>query len=71
MHIFLLLNFNSSNGQYPNGDLTFSGNVLYGTTNKGGAHSVGVLFSINTDGSGYNDLVDFDYNKGANPYRAH
>jgi uncharacterized repeat protein (TIGR03803 family) len=49
-------------GAYPFGlacSLTLSGNVLYGVTSQGGANDVGCLFAINTNGSGYSDLVNF------------
>ena len=51
----------------PYGSLTLSGSVLYGMTSSGGANDDGVIFSINTDGSGYKDLLDFNGTNGTNP----
>lgn len=35
--------------------------VLYGTTEDGGSNSLGVVFKLNTDGSGYTNLYSFSY----------
>ncbi len=35
--------------------------VLYGTTEDGGSNSLGVVFKLNTDGSGYTNLYSFTY----------
>ena len=44
------------------------GNTLYGTTSGGGANGGGILFKINSDGSGYTDLHNFgDSNDGVKP----
>ena len=40
--------------------LTVSGNALYATTYSGGAFGIGTLFQINTDGTGFQTLHDFD-----------
>jgi uncharacterized repeat protein (TIGR03803 family) len=49
--------------------LALSGNTLYGTTYSGGASNLGIIFSVNTDGSGFTNLYSF---KGGldcgNPY---
>jgi uncharacterized repeat protein (TIGR03803 family) len=46
-----------------------SGNTLYGTTSNGGSAHFGVLFAINTDGSGFTNLFNFSYStSGENPY---
>jgi uncharacterized repeat protein (TIGR03803 family) len=66
-----------SDGSRPvGGTLTLRGGTLYGTTAHGGTGSSigtgndGVVFSINTDGSGYTNLVNFTggATNGANPY---
>jgi uncharacterized repeat protein (TIGR03803 family) len=57
-------------GYIPYGSLTLVGDSLYGMTYDGGANAYGTLFKINIDGSGYQDLLDFDWydkNKGAYP----
>jgi uncharacterized repeat protein (TIGR03803 family) len=54
---------------YPNGSLVISGSVLYGMTVYAGSNAKGVIFKINTDGSGFTRLFSFDgTNSGANPY---
>lgn len=63
----VLYTFTSSTGQAPYGSLTLSGNMLYGTTERGGANSKGIIFSIHTDGSGYKDILDFNGTDGAYP----
>ena len=59
-----------SDGISPMGSLTLSGSTLYGMTQGGGRHGVGVIFQVNTDGSGYSVLHAFgegtDYD-GAQP----
>jgi uncharacterized repeat protein (TIGR03803 family) len=56
-------------GGYPYGDLYFDGNFLYAMTSGGGANSYGTILKVNTDGSGYTKLLDFDGKKsGASPY---
>ena len=40
---------------------------LFGMTQSGGVHGVGIVFSLNLDGSGYTKLHDFDSDGGANP----
>jgi len=49
-----------ANGENPTGSLIINGNKLYGMTEQGGANGYGLVFSINTDGSGYKDLWDFN-----------
>src|ERR1035437_6833994 len=66
-----LHDFDNTNGGNPIGDLTLSGNVLYGMTNQGGANGGnggdGVIFSINTDGTNYIKLHDFNGTNGKSP----
>jgi uncharacterized repeat protein (TIGR03803 family) len=56
-------------GARPLGSLLLIGDTLYGMTSEGGADDVGVLFSINTDASGFAVLHEFsgDTNDGAGP----
>ena len=72
-----LYNFtgNPSSGSRPLGGLLLDGSTLYGTTIHGGTSNGnstdGVVFKLNTDGSGYNNLVNFaGGSDGANPYGA-
>jgi uncharacterized repeat protein (TIGR03803 family) len=51
-------------GSLPHGELILSGNTLYGTTTAGGNSGYGTVFAINTDGTDFNVLVNFDYYSG-------
>ncbi len=63
-----LLDFGGLDGNYPPANyLTLSGNVLYGMTTYGGVNKLGVIFSIDTDRTGYKKLFDFSTAKGAYP----
>jgi uncharacterized repeat protein (TIGR03803 family) len=48
-----------SNGEGPYGSLFYDGTFLYGMTNAGGTNSLGTIFKIKSDGSGYIKLLDF------------
>ena len=50
---------NGSDGAYPVGGLVLSGNMLYGTANRGGAANYGTVFSVNTNGMGFATLHSF------------
>jgi uncharacterized repeat protein (TIGR03803 family) len=55
-------------GSYPQGSLTLSGSVMFGMTNNGGTNSRGIIFKVNTDGTGFTKLIDFDdADKGSGP----
>lgn len=59
LHSFSALDQTSqtnSDGAYPLGGLTLSGNILYGMTFRGGATGNGTVFKINTDGSAFTVL---------------
>ncbi|HTA26854.1 MAG TPA: SprB repeat-containing protein, partial [Bacteroidia bacterium] len=63
-----ILDFNGTNGANPDmGSLKFEGNRLWGMTSNGGAHNKGLVFSIDTDGSGFLDRFDFNNTVGATP----
>lgn len=59
-----------SDGAWPYGSLTLSGSKLFGMTNTGGgSNGGGVIFSMNTDGTGYSLLHTFaGGSDGASPY---
>jgi len=57
-----------SSGRQPNCELTLSGSTLFGTTINGGANDRGVVFKINTDGTGFTKLLDFDGVNGSQPF---
>jgi len=50
-------------GERPSGQIVLQGNTIFGATRSGGLVSLGTLFKINTDGSGYQVLYRF----GASP----
>ena len=49
----------ANDGEGPLAGLILSGSTLYGTTQGGGDHSRGTIFSINTNGSGFTLLHEF------------
>jgi uncharacterized repeat protein (TIGR03803 family) len=53
-------------GRYPN-SLTVSGSTIYGTMTQGGTSDWGTAFKVQTDGTGFQKLVDFVYTNGAIP----
>ena len=67
--IRVLHNFtgSKSDGSEPEGSLTLSGSKLYGITSVGGAGG-GVIFSMNSDGSGFTLLHSFTGSDGVLPY---
>jgi uncharacterized repeat protein (TIGR03803 family) len=69
----VLKSFTGGDGLYPEAGLVLAGSTLYGTTTRGGssysgpASGYGVVFKVNTDGSGYAVLKDFTGSDGASP----
>jgi uncharacterized repeat protein (TIGR03803 family) len=59
---------NGTAGSSPDGSLILSGGVFYGMTLSGGANGLGNVFSVNMNGSGYADLLDFNSTNGKQPY---
>jgi uncharacterized repeat protein (TIGR03803 family) len=53
--------FSTTDGAGPQGGLVLSGNTLYGTTPGGGNNYAGTVFKINTGGSGFQIIKNFDY----------
>ncbi len=49
----------NSDGAIPLGTLAVSGGMLYGTTEIGGTFGVGIIFRLNTDGTGFTNLYNF------------
>jgi uncharacterized repeat protein (TIGR03803 family) len=67
----VLLNFdNSSTGEKPYAGLTQgTDGALYGTAYSGSSSRYGTVFKLNSDGTGFTVLLNFDYSTtGANPY---
>ncbi len=52
-------------GSLPWGNVTFSNGVLYGMAVQGGVHGDGVIFSVDTSGNNYKDMLDFDGTNGS------
>ena len=73
LYIFGSLQF-AADGAIPQASLILSGSRLYGTTVYGGENSAGVIFAINTDGTGYTNFYNFSAlvnntnSDGANPF---
>ena len=59
-----------SDGNSPNGSLIFYNGKLYGMTRRGGPVNMGVIFRINTDGTGFTILHTFTATTtdGGRPY---
>lgn len=69
LHGFTTPNSTNSDGTEPFAGLILSGNTLFGTACSGGSSADGVVFKINTDGTGFTNLHNFTgVNDGANPY---
>ena len=49
----------NTDGSQPETHLALAGNTLYGTTSYGGLNGGGSVFSLQTDGSNFQDLHDF------------
>src|SRR5262249_19102239 len=68
----VVLRFPGFPGAAPLGDLLLDGNTIYGTTQWGGTndfegrYNFGTVFKLNTDGSGYTALANFNGTCGAN-----
>ena len=65
-----LLDFNGTStpfGKYPQGSFLLIRKVLYALASGGGASGNGCIFSIDTNGSGYRDIYDFNGTTGAQP----
>ena len=66
LHTFL---GGAGDGSMPYGSLLLDGGVLYGMTSRGGAHEVGTVFKVDTDGTGFTLLYSFAGEcDGAYPY---
>lgn len=54
----------SGDGSSPQSGVILSGNRLYGTATQGGSANNGMIFAINTDGTGYTNLHSFTATSG-------
>jgi uncharacterized repeat protein (TIGR03803 family) len=59
---------NVDDGANPIGTLVLSGTTLYGMTVFGGSNKYGVIFKVETNGEGFQKLLDFNGTNGALPY---
>jgi uncharacterized repeat protein (TIGR03803 family) len=55
-----------SDGAYPYAGLTLSGDILYGTAERGGSSKVGTVFKVNTNGMEFTTLHSFTAPSGSN-----
>jgi len=62
--------YTNSGGAVPFGSLTLSSNLLYGTTSEGGNSAGGTIFKMNTDGTSFTVLKEFNLSDGALAYAA-
>ncbi|HTA81303.1 MAG TPA: choice-of-anchor tandem repeat GloVer-containing protein [Bacteroidia bacterium] len=58
----------NGDGEGPHGSLIILDNKLYGTTVNGGKYSNGIIYSIDTNGSGYTIIHNFNDTDGAGPF---
>ena len=64
-----LIDFSGANGSNPQGSLISDGTYLYGMTSTGGGNShYGTIFKVKTDGTSYQDMLDFIGGNGSTPY---
>ena len=61
-------NGTNTNGLYPNGSLVLIGSKLYGMTEYGALNNDGCVFSIDTNGNGYKELLIFNGTNGSEPF---
>jgi uncharacterized repeat protein (TIGR03803 family) len=54
------VNFANSDGAAPQSALVMSGNTLYGTAEFGGTNGNGTVFALNTNGTGFTTLYNFN-----------
>lgn len=60
----------NTDGGVPLAAVVASGNRLYGVAADGGINGHGIVFAINTDGTGFADLFDFSSTDGSGPVAA-
>lgn len=63
-----LLDFNGTDGIFPEGGLAFDGSTLYGTASAGGSGSgLGTVFAISTNGTDITNICNFSGTNGTQP----
>jgi uncharacterized repeat protein (TIGR03803 family) len=68
LYDFTTPNETNSDGASPYAGLVLSGNALFGVTQNGGTSGLGVVFRINTDGTGFATLHSFTAGDGTGPF---
>ena len=63
-----LLSFSGTNGANPDGGFVLNGSTLYAMTEQGGSGGDGTIFSINTEGTGFQGLCTFNKGNGMHPF---
>jgi uncharacterized repeat protein (TIGR03803 family) len=66
-NIFVFNGYNSDYAYFPDGGLVLASNKLYGTTEEGSFYGYGIVFVVNTDGTGFTNLFDFNGADGSEP----
>ena len=61
-------NYINNDGANPYGGVILSGNTLYGTVSEGGSYGYGTVFAVNTDGTHFRNLHDFNFDDGFTPW---
>lgn len=59
--------YTNGDGAQPNGGVIVLGNTLYGTASLGGVSGDGIVFAMNTDGTGFTNLHNFVGSDGSMP----
>lgn len=59
--------FNGTDGLQPMGSVILSGSTLYATTSQGRTYGDGTIFSIGTDGGGFQSVLSFSGGTGGDP----
>lgn len=62
-----LIEFSGNNGENPTGSPILSDSVIYGTAQSGGINYGGVVFKVNTEGTGFQKIHEFSYVDGGVP----
>jgi uncharacterized repeat protein (TIGR03803 family) len=63
----VLVSLTGANGAHGNTTMVLVGTTLYGATANGGSNNDGVVFSVNTDGTGFTLLHQFNGSDGSDP----
>ena len=65
----IINSYTNQDGEFPQGGLMLSGNLLYGTTEGGGTNGSGTIFAVSTDGMTFTNVHNFSSstNDGTGP----